>query len=123
MTSIPKVHLAALLHDRYPVCSQECSLLQVLTLTITGTVEYAYNDFCIAEMAKSRGNVGDYEKYSQSSNNWKNMFNPDVESDGFHGFLAPRYLNETFGIQDPILCSGLDDLSTGNCFLNPAGRE
>lgn len=55
------------------------------------------------------------------------MFNPTQNSTingtdtGFTGFLQPRYLNGTFGIQDPILCSPL--LNFTSCYLNPDGHE
>jgi putative alpha-1,2-mannosidase len=81
-------------------------------------VEYAYDDFCIAEMAKGLGKMADAEKYLGRSDNWKNMYKADQTSfvtnstgyppkvpvdSGFVGFLQPRYLNGTFGYQDPSL--------------------
>lgn len=41
------------------------------TRSISRTVEYAYDDFCIAEMAKGLGNMADYEKYTRRSENWR----------------------------------------------------
>jgi putative alpha-1,2-mannosidase len=90
-------------------------------------VEYAYDDFCIAEMAKGLGKTADYEKYTRRSSNWENMFNPDQTSfingtdTGFVGFLQPKFLNQTWGYQDPILCSPL--LNFTSCYLNPNGHE
>jgi putative alpha-1,2-mannosidase len=40
---------------------------------------------------------------------------------GFEGFLQPRYMNGSFGTQDPIFCSPL--LNFTGCYLNPSGRE
>lgn len=40
---------------------------------------------------------------------------------GFVGFLQPRYLNGTFGFQDPAFCSPLNNYSS--CFLNTNGHE
>jgi putative alpha-1,2-mannosidase len=88
------------------------------TRSISRTVEYAYDDFCIAEMAKGLGKMADAEKYLGRSDNWKNMYKADQTSfvtnstgyppnvpvdSGFVGFLQPRYLNGTFGYQDPSL--------------------
>ncbi|KAK4549913.1 hypothetical protein LTR36_005214 [Oleoguttula mirabilis] len=39
----------------------------------------------------------------------------------FTGFLQPRFLNGTFGLQDPIFCSPL--LNFTSCYLNPDGHE
>lgn len=97
------------------------------TRSISRTVEYAYNDFCIAEMARGMGKAADAEKYFARSNNWKNMYKADQVSyinatnTGFVGFLQPRYINQTFGYQDPIFCSPL--LNFTACYLNPNGHE
>ena len=40
---------------------------------------------------------------------------------GFVGFLQPKYLNGTWGFQDPIFCSPL--LNFTSCYLNPDGHE
>jgi putative alpha-1,2-mannosidase len=105
------------------------------TRSISRTVEYAYDDFCIAEMAKGLGQTQDAEKYLGRSNNWKNMFKADQTSfvsnttdypnstvdSGFIGFLQPRYLNNTWGFQDPSLCSPLYNFTS--CYLNSDGHE
>ncbi|CAG8971493.1 hypothetical protein HYALB_00002077 [Hymenoscyphus albidus] len=105
------------------------------TRSISRTVEYAYNDFCIALIAKGLGHTGDAEKYLERSKNWKNMWNPTQTSlvtnstgnigktvdTGYVGFLQPRYLNGTFGYQDPTLCSPLYNFTS--CYLNPNGHE
>jgi len=43
-------------------------------------MEYAYDDFCIAEMAKGLGHTADAEKYLERSDNWKNMYKHDQVS-------------------------------------------
>ncbi|KUJ23719.1 glycoside hydrolase family 92 protein [Mollisia scopiformis] len=105
------------------------------TRSISRTVEYAYDDFCIAEMAKGLGNTQDAEKYVGRSSNWKNMLKADQTSfvsnttnhpnstvdSGFVGFLQPRYLNQTWGFQDPSLCSPLYNFTS--CYLNSDGHE
>lgn len=53
------------------------------TRSISRTVEYAYNDYVIALMAQKLGKTGDYEKYLERSNNWRNMF----KEDEVRGFL------------------------------------
>ena len=97
------------------------------TRSISRTVEYAYDDFCIALMAQGMGKPDDYTKYTARSRNWKNMFRVDQTSSinghdtGFIGFLQPRYPNGTWGFQDPIFCSPL--LNHDSCFLTPNGHE
>lgn len=42
------------------------------------TVEYAYDDWCIAQLAKELGNDSIYEKYLLRSQNYKNLFDPST---------------------------------------------
>lgn len=99
----------------------------LFTRSVSRTVEYAYNDFCIAEVAEALGKQDDYEKYTKRSGNWINLYNPNQTSDisgtdtGFTGFLQPKYLNGTWGYQDPTLCSSV--MSFDSCYLNPNGHE
>ncbi|MFA6126331.1 MAG: GH92 family glycosyl hydrolase [Bacteroidales bacterium] len=41
------------------------------------TLDYAFNDFCIAQLAKALGKKADYEFYLKRSENWRNQFNMD----------------------------------------------
>ncbi|KAJ5884699.1 hypothetical protein N7495_009209 [Penicillium taxi] len=97
------------------------------TRSISRTVEYAYNDFCIAEMALGMGNHDDYTKYAKRSENWASMFKADQTSSiqgtdtNFTGFLQPRYTNGSWGYQDPSFCSPL--LNFTSCYLNSNGHE
>ena len=40
------------------------------------TVEYAYDDWCIARFAKMIGEEDDYQKYITRAQNWKNIYDP-----------------------------------------------
>ncbi|KAK4199984.1 family 92 putative glycoside hydrolase [Triangularia verruculosa] len=99
-----------------------------MTRSISRTLEYAYNDFCISQIAHGLGHTADRDKYLESSKNWQNLFKPDQPSSwwngtntGFTGFFQPRYLNRTWGYQNPLNCSNLDNFSA--CSLqNNAGE-
>jgi predicted alpha-1,2-mannosidase len=69
----------------------------------SNTLEYAYNDFCVAQMAKGLGYSADYKKYLKRSNSWTNLWNEDLESDGYKGFIDGRKADGTFLGQDPKL--------------------
>lgn len=43
------------------------------------TVEYAYDDWCIAEFARMTGNEAVYKRYSQRALNYRNLFDPRVK--------------------------------------------
>ncbi len=40
------------------------------------TLEYAYDDFCVAQMAKALGHNADYSMLLARSRNWRNVINP-----------------------------------------------
>lgn len=68
-------------------------------------VEYAYNDFSLYQVAKGLEKTNDTAKYLNRSRNWRNHWNPDLESIGFKGFIVPR---DTSGFltTDPLTDSG-----------------
>lgn len=92
--------------------------------SISRTLEYAYDDFCIASMAGGMGQKDVETKFLRTSMNWRNLWKADQVSlingtdTGFRGFFQPKYQNGTWGYQDPIACSAL----AGFCSLtsNPS---
>ena len=54
------------------------------------TVEYSYDDWCIAQVAKGLGHQDLYEKYLKRSGNWRNLWRGDYEWQGMRGFIMPR---------------------------------
>jgi putative alpha-1,2-mannosidase len=97
------------------------------TRSISRTVEYAYNDFCIAQMADRMGRTSDRDKYFERSRNWRNLYKDDQTSaingvdTNFVGFLQPRNADGTWAYQDPIFCSPLMNFTS--CYLNADGHE
>lgn len=81
--------------------------------SISRTLEYSYNDFCLAILAQGLGQADLYDKYFARSTNWQNLWRDDQNSSingtdtGFTGFFQPKYLNGTWGFQDPIACSNV----------------
>lgn len=59
----------------------------------TRTLEYSANDYAIATVAKGLGETAIYEKYKKKASCWENMWNSDVKSMGFNGFIWPRNSN------------------------------
>jgi len=47
--------------------------------SVARTLEYAYADWCIAQMAKMLGKEADYEFFSKRSKNWKNILDPETK--------------------------------------------
>ena len=57
------------------------------------TVEYSYDDWCIAQVAKGLGHEKLYHKYMARSGNWRNLWRSDYEWQGMRGFIMPRDAN------------------------------
>ena len=56
-------------------------------------VEYSYDDWCIAQVAKGLHHPDLYEKYLKRSGNWRNLWRSDYEWQGMRGFIMPRDAN------------------------------
>lgn len=50
------------------------------------TLGFAFNDKAISNVAKELGTQEEYEKYHKRGANWLNVWNKDIESEGFYGF-------------------------------------
>jgi predicted alpha-1,2-mannosidase len=52
--------------------------------SVSKVLEYAYDDWCIAEVARMLGKTADYERYSARAQSYRNVF------DRVTGFMRPR---------------------------------
>ena len=52
--------------------------------SVSKTLEYAYDDWCIAQMAKMMNKTADYNEFIQRAQYWKNVFNTS------NGFMQAR---------------------------------
>ncbi|GAA4302893.1 GH92 family glycosyl hydrolase [Compostibacter hankyongensis] len=46
---------------------------------VSNTLEYAYDDWCVAEMAKALGKTREYKTFIRRAGNYKNVFDPSVK--------------------------------------------
>ena len=53
--------------------------------SVSKTLEYAYDDWCIAQMAKSLGKKADYKYFIKRAQSYKNIFDPNT------GFMRPKH--------------------------------
>jgi predicted alpha-1,2-mannosidase len=60
------------------------------------TLEYNYNDFCVAQLAKGLGYTADYEKYMKRCNGWTSLWNENLESENYTGFIDAKKANQIF---------------------------
>lgn len=58
-------------------------------MSCSATLEYAYNDDCLARVAAMMGDSITAKEMGERSRKWEALFNPELESQGFKGFIAP----------------------------------
>ena len=75
--------------------------------SVSKTLEYAYDDFCIAQMAKALGKKEDANYFAKRAGNYKNLFDPSVglmrgkDSQGeWHIPFNPHFYDESTGVND-----------------------
>ncbi|KAF8513341.1 glycoside hydrolase family 92 protein [Hysterangium stoloniferum] len=79
------------------------------------TLEYAFNDFGIRQVAQLLGKADEEAYYANRF--YRNVWDPSVTSDGFEGFMQKRFPNGTFSFQDPVNCSPKDKNQNRECSL------
>lgn len=52
--------------------------------SVSKTLEFAYDDWCIAQFARATGNEEVYARFIRRAQHWKNLFDPQT------GFMRPR---------------------------------
>ncbi|MBR9914935.1 MAG: glycoside hydrolase family 92 protein [Algicola sp.] len=63
--------------------------------SVSKTLEYAYDDWSIAQMAKAMGKMDVYETFSKRAQYYKNVFDPETQ------FMRGRFRNTWFAPFDP----------------------
>lgn len=59
-------------------------------MSCSAGLEYAYNDYCTAQVAALMGDSLTHNRLARRSGSWKQLFNPEAESFGYKGFVIPR---------------------------------
>jgi len=66
------------------------------------TLEHSYDDWCLAQLAKTLGKNDDYEYFMKRAQNYRNVYNPET------GFMSPKKANgEWVPNFDPQLSGGI----------------
>lgn len=58
--------------------------------SVSRTLEFAYDDFCVAQVAKAVGKMEEYEYFMHRSKNYRNLYNSET------GFMAPKNVDGTW---------------------------
>ncbi|KAK2466575.1 hypothetical protein APHAL10511_001437 [Amanita phalloides] len=95
------------------------------TRQVSRTIEYAFDDFTISQVAKTLGKRDDASKYLQRARNFEKVWNPDISVPGYpdiKGMMQLRYANGTWSYTDPRHCS-IHDPKQSFCYLNAINRD
>ncbi|RZM26326.1 MAG: glycoside hydrolase family 92 protein [Pedobacter sp.] len=76
--------------------------------SVSNTLEYAYDDWCIAQLAKKLNNTAVYNEFIKRSENWKNVY--DAKS----GFMRPRLKDGKFREKFDVLSTNGQGFIEGN---------
>jgi predicted alpha-1,2-mannosidase len=69
--------------------------------SVSKTLEYAYDDFAIAQAAKKLGRTAVYDEFIKRSENWRNVYDASV------GFMRPKMSDGSWGKDfDPLKTEG-----------------
>ncbi|HEU0226734.1 MAG TPA: GH92 family glycosyl hydrolase [Arachidicoccus soli] len=69
--------------------------------SVSTTLEYAYDDWCIAQLAKKVGDKKHYNEFIKRSQNYKNVYDPSI------GYMRPKNKEGVFRKNfDPLETSG-----------------
>ena len=69
--------------------------------SVSKTLEYAYDDYAIAQAAKKLGRTDIYNEFIKRSQNWKNVYDPST------GFMRPKMTDGSWGKNfDPLKTEG-----------------
>ncbi|KAK7458786.1 hypothetical protein VKT23_009791 [Stygiomarasmius scandens] len=96
------------------------------TKQVSRSIEYAFDDFAISQVAKLLGKTEDAKKYTARAGNFVNLWNPNISvpdsNPSITGFFQPKFANGTWNYTDPRHCSVNDPLHA-TCFLNAIRRD
>lgn len=78
--------------------------------SVSKTLEYAYDDWCIAQVAKKLGRTDLYNEFIKRSQNYRNVY------DASTGFMRPRLGNGTFRKEFDVLSTHGQGFIEGNAW-------
>lgn len=78
--------------------------------SVSNTLEYAYDDWCIAQLAKKLNKTAIYNQFIQRSQNWKNVY------DSVSGFMRPKLNNGNFRKDFDVLTTNGQGFIEGNAW-------
>lgn len=78
--------------------------------SVSTTMEYAFDDWSIAQAAKKLGRTDVYNEFTKRSQNWKNVYDASI------GYMRPRLSNGTFKKDFDVLSTHGQGFIEGNAW-------
>lgn len=78
--------------------------------SVSMTLEYAYDDWCIAQMAKRLNRMDVYDEFMKRSQNWRNTFDPSI------GYTRPKSTAGVFKKDFDVLSTHGQGFIEGNAW-------
>lgn len=78
--------------------------------SVSKTLEYAYDDWCIAQMAKKLNKQAIYDEFTKRSQNWKNVY------DASTGYMRPKLSDGKFRKEFDVLSTHGQGYIEGNAW-------
>lgn len=69
--------------------------------SVSKTLEFAYNDYCVSYLAGALGYPDDQSRFQKRSGEWATLWDYGVESEGFKGFIQAKDTLGSFVAIDP----------------------
>jgi predicted alpha-1,2-mannosidase len=79
-------------------------------VSVSTTLEYAYDDWAIAQLAKKLNQTDIYEEFSKRSQNWRNVYDASI------GFMRPRLSDGSFKKEFDVLKTDGQGFIEGNAW-------
>jgi len=79
-------------------------------VSVSSTLEYAYDDWCIAQAAKKLGRMDVYDTYIKRAQNYKNVWDPSI------GYMRPRLSDGSFRKDFDVLSTNGQGFIEGNAW-------
>ncbi|TGE05639.1 GH92 family glycosyl hydrolase [Hymenobacter fodinae] len=78
--------------------------------SVSKTLEYAYDDWCIAQAAQKLGRQDIYQEFSKRAGNWQNVYDASI------GFMRPRMSDGSFRKEFDVLSTNNQGFIEGNAW-------
>ncbi|MDB5251478.1 MAG: sugar hydrolase [Flaviaesturariibacter sp.] len=78
--------------------------------SVSTTLEYAYDDWCIAQAAQALGRTGVFTEFSRRAQSWRNVYDPST------GFMRPRLSDGSFRQSFDVLSTNGQGFIEGNAW-------